>query len=101
MFLCLGRYEHVHLEDTETLAKMNGALMKRLEKVERNSIERVTTPKEQANLLGLMPKIWLEALHNPHIYTTVIYAYWQRWELSGDCIHFLEWMEQDGKTKIK
>lgn len=89
-------HERKRCQETESLHKMNGALMKRLEKVERNSIERVTTPKEQANLLGLMPKIWLEALSNPHIYTTVIYAYWQRWEISGECIHFLEWMQRDG-----
>jgi hypothetical protein len=66
-------------------------LQKQADKARRRAQERV--PLGSQEMLGMTPKLWLEALDEDHRYGSILYHYWQRWEASRTRWMFFEWLD--------
>ena len=66
-------------------------LQKQADKARRRAQERV--PLGSQEMLGMTPKLWLEALDEEHRYGSILYHYWQRWEASRTRWMFFEWLD--------
>ena len=66
-------------------------LQRQADKARRRAQERVRLGSQE--MLGMTPKLWLEALDEEHRYGSVLHHYWQRWEASRTRWMFFEWLD--------
>lgn len=76
-------------EDTEHVIAQ---LRRQAEKARKRAQERVRLGEDE--VLGMTPKLWLEALDEDHRYGSVLYRYWQRWETSRTRWMFFDWLDR-------
>ena len=67
-------------------------LQRQADKARRRAQERVKLA-EGTHMLGMTPKLWLEALDEEHRYGSLLYHYWQRWEASSTRWMFFDWLD--------
>ena len=67
-------------------------LQRQAEKARRRAQERVHVSDQE--MLGMTPKLWLEALDEQHRYGSILYPYWQRWEASRTRWMFFDWLDR-------
>lgn len=76
-------------EDTEHVIAQ---LRRQADKARKRAQERVRLGEDE--VLGMTPKLWLEALDEEHRYGSVLYRYWQRWETSRTRWMFFDWLDR-------
>lgn len=69
-------------------------LQKAADKARQRAQERVRLAAGAREMLGMTPKLWLEALDESHRYGSVLYHYWQRWEASRTRWRFFDWLDR-------
>ena len=80
-------------ESTEAeLESSIAQLQRQADKARQRAQERVHFYGEQ-EMLGMTPKLWLEALDEHHRYGSILYPYWQRWEASSTRWMFFDWLD--------
>ena len=67
-------------------------LRKQADKARARAQERVSLGSHE--MLGMTPKLWLEALDEDHRYGSVLHFYWQRWEASRARWMFFDWLDR-------
>ena len=78
-----------HGRSTSTDDDGMSQLLRMAEKARQRAQERVR--HRDSEVLGMTPKLWLEALDERHRYGSLLYPYWQRWELSRTELNFFKW----------
>jgi hypothetical protein len=66
-------------------------LQRQADKARRRAQERIRLGSQE--MLGMTPKLWLEALDKDHRYGSILYHYWQRWEASRTRWMFFDWLD--------
>lgn len=79
--------------DEDTISQ----LQRQADKARRRAQERVLLGRHV--MLGMTPKLWLEALDEEHRYGSMLHHYWQRWEASRTRWMFFDWLD-DGRGAL-
>lgn len=66
-------------------------LRKQADKARQRAQERIRLGPHE--MLGMTPKLWLEALDENHRYGSNLHQYWQRWEASRTRWMFFDWLD--------
>ena len=78
-------------EPEAAAAEALAQLQKQADKARRRAQERVRLGSQE--MLGMTPKLWLEALDEDHRYGSILHRYWQRWEASRTRWMFFGWLD--------
>eukprot|EP00931_Biecheleriopsis_adriatica_P061571 TRINITY_DN37026_c0_g1_i1.p1 TRINITY_DN37026_c0_g1~~TRINITY_DN37026_c0_g1_i1.p1 ORF type:complete len:436 (+),score=74.35 TRINITY_DN37026_c0_g1_i1:74-1309(+) len=65
---------------------------KKLKKLQKQAQERIIWDAVDDEVLGLTPRLWMEAFDAEHRYAGVLYPYWRRWQLSDSRTDFFPWL---------
>mmetsp|Transcript_16714 Transcript_16714/g.38273 ORF Transcript_16714/g.38273 Transcript_16714/m.38273 type:complete len:424 (-) Transcript_16714:206-1477(-) len=93
LFTIYPPHSAAHSKGTESTADSDALaqLQRQADKARRRAQERVRLGSQE--MLGMTPKLWLEALDEHHRYGSVLHHYWQRWEASRTRWMFFEWLD--------
>jgi len=86
-----AKYEKALAELERQRASLTKSADEKLKKLEKQAMECVTWGKD-VKVLGLLPRLWIEALDKDHRYGALLYGYWERWELSNTDETFFDWL---------
>mmetsp|Transcript_81777 Transcript_81777/g.243898 ORF Transcript_81777/g.243898 Transcript_81777/m.243898 type:complete len:404 (-) Transcript_81777:209-1420(-) len=66
---------------------------RKLRKLQQSAQERIHWPALDQEVLGLMPRLWMEVLDPHHRYATLLHHYYRRWQLSDTRDDFFHWLD--------
>lgn len=92
--------ERLQAELKRQKASLTQSAEQKIEKLEKQATESVTWGRAEVKVLGLLPRLWIEALDKHHRYGALLYGYWARWELSNTEEHFFDWLNEGPGSQI-